>query len=93
MITLVEEDWLLITVYYLWNTIAKEIMGNVHDDCPFKGVLVPSNISMKYIIMYKIGVRNWEPSFHELCIIPSLASYLYHIGTRETFDFGDYVFE
>ena len=65
----------------------------MHDDWQSKVLLVASNLSVKYAIIYKIGVENWMSSSHGLGITPSLDSLLYEIGSRANFYFNDYLFE
>lgn len=40
------------------KTIAQEITENIHDDWSAKGLLIASNLSVKYVVLYKIGVAN-----------------------------------
>lgn len=47
---------------------------------------------MKYVVLHKIGIANWCPSTHGSGVSPILASLLYQIGTRSTFNFGVFVF-
>lgn len=49
-------------------------------------------LSVKYAIRHKIGIANWCPSTHGSGLSPTLASLLYQIGTRSTFDYGVFVF-
>lgn len=71
--------------------IAQEITRNIYDGWPSKSLLTTSNLSKKYIVLHKIWVTNWAPTNHGSSITPSIASLLYQIGTRETFDFGEHV--
>lgn len=68
-------------------------MGNVNEDFPSKGLLVTSNLSVKYCILYKIGVVNWAPSSYRSGITPSLVRLLYHVSISVAFDLGEYAFE
>lgn len=65
---------------------------SIHDDWSSKGLLIASNLNVKYVILFKIGIPNWTPSSHGSSITPSLARLLYQIGTKVAFDFGEYVF-
>lgn len=60
---------------------------------PSKGLLIASNLSVKYDILYKIDVDNWAPSNYGPSITPSLVNLLYQIWTRVVFDFKEYVSE
>lgn len=51
------------------------------------------NLSVKYNIMYNIGLANQASSYNVSSITPSLVRLLYEVGTRDAFDFGDYIFE
>lgn len=75
------------------KTIAQEITGNVHGNWPTKGLFTLSSLSVKYVILYKIGIANWAPINHGSRITPSLESLIYQIGTIVAFDFGECVFE
>lgn len=75
------------------KTIAQEISRNVHDNWPTKGLFTLSSPSVKYVILYKIGIANWAPTNHGSRITPSLESLLNQIGTIVAFDFGKCVFE
>src|SRR4051812_25657840 len=39
--------------------IARKITGSVYEDRPKKGLLPNTSLSVKYVIMYKIGFSNW----------------------------------
>lgn len=75
------------------KTIAQEITGNIHDDCQSKGLLIAWNLTVKYIILYKIGVANCTLSIHGLWITHGLDNLFYQIRTMTIFNFGEYVFE
>lgn len=62
------------------KSIVKEITRNVHDDCPSKDPLVASNLSVKYEIMFNIGVINWDASSHISYITLSLCCIRYALG-------------
>lgn len=74
------------------KTITLEINANVYEDWPSKCLLVAANLSVKYVILYKIREGNWNPSSHGSFITHSLVGLLYQIGTHDAFYFGEYVF-
>lgn len=44
------------------KTISQEITENIHYDWPAKDLLNESNLNVKYVILYKIGVANYHIS-------------------------------
>lgn len=85
----------LITVYRIpsLKTISRDITWNMHEGWSSKGILVASNMSVNYTIMYKIGVVSWAHSSYGSSITLNLVGLLYQIGTRAAFDFGGYAHE
>ena len=69
------------------DTIAKEIIGDVKKVWPSKGTMASSDLSAKYLVMYRIGIANWAPSSHGSSIKSELACLIYQIGTSSSFDF------
>ena len=74
------------------DVIAKELTNDEKKTWPSKGSLPSSDLSAKYSVMYKIGIANWAPSSHGSSIKSDLACLIYQIGTRASFDFGEFVF-
>lgn len=62
------------------KTISQESTENVHDNWSAKGLFSASSMSVKYVILNKIGVSNLAPTKHGPSITP-YASLLYQIGT------------
>lgn len=65
----------------------------MYEDWPIKGLLLIASLSVKYEILNKIEVSNRARTNHSLGITSSFARSVYQIGTRASFDFGEYVFE
>lgn len=59
-----------------------ELTSGTKRTWPSSGQLSAATLSLKYAILYKIGIANWCPSTHGFGLSPALASLLYHIGTR-----------
>lgn len=55
----------------------QEITGNVNEEWSIKGLLSVVSLSVKYVIINKIGVANWSPTNHTSGITLSLARFLY----------------
>lgn len=72
--------------------ITQEITGNVHKDCPCKGLIPTTSLSVKYAILNKIRVSSRCLIKHSSSITPSLFRLSYQIGTRAIFDFGERIF-
>ncbi|XP_050902649.1 uncharacterized protein LOC127114961 [Lathyrus oleraceus] len=58
-----------------------------------KGKLSATSLSVKYVILHKIGVANWVPTNHISSIATRLGKFIYIVGTKSSFDFGSYVFD
>ena len=48
---------------------------------------------MKFSILHKIGVANWVPTNHKSTISTGLGRFIYAVGTRTNFDYGNYIFD
>ena len=75
------------------DVIAKEITGDETKVCPSKDTLASSDLTAKYLVLYRIGIANWAPFSHGSSIKAELACLIYQIGTRSSFDFGEFVFD
>lgn len=60
---------------------------------PRKGKLSASKLSVKHVVLLRIGAANWVPTSHTSTIATSLGKLVYIVGTKVKFDFGSYVFE
>ena len=75
------------------DIIAQEITGDETKVWPSKGTLPSSDLTAKYFILYRIGIANCAPSSHGSSIKADLARLIYQIGTRSSFDFGEFVLD
>ncbi|XP_050908528.1 uncharacterized protein LOC127122192 [Lathyrus oleraceus] len=60
---------------------------------PLKGKLVASKLSVKYVMLHKIGAANWVPTNHKSTVAVMLGKFIYAIGTKAKFDYGSYIFD
>ncbi|XP_057444221.1 uncharacterized protein LOC130736402 [Lotus japonicus] len=74
------------------DTIAKELTAGQVRKWPAKKLLSTGSLSVKYVILNRIGVVNWIPSHSNSSISAILAKLIYRIGTEIPFDFGSLVF-
>lgn len=72
-------------------TIVYELSGDDNSVWPNKGLLPSAFLSVKYLVMYMIGIANWAFSTHGFT--PALACLIYEISTRASFDFGEFIFD
>lgn len=74
------------------DKIVKEITtGHVHK-WPKKGLLPSRKLSVKYVILNRVGAINWEPTNHRSSVSTTLAKLIYLVGTKATLNFEEYVF-
>ncbi|GAA0172005.1 hypothetical protein LIER_25915 [Lithospermum erythrorhizon] len=55
------------------SEIVKVLTGGVVDTWSDKGQIASSKMSVKYVILHKIGVANWVPSTHTASVFETLA--------------------
>ncbi|XP_050890918.1 uncharacterized protein LOC127096383 [Lathyrus oleraceus] len=75
------------------NVIYKEITSKQVKEWPRKGKLFISSLSVKYVVLHRIGAANWVPTNHTFNIITRLGKFIYIVGTKSSFEFGSYVFD
>ncbi|KAL5187072.1 hypothetical protein HKD37_05G012812 [Glycine soja] len=80
-----------ITVYE--HQIAKEITAKQVQHWPKKGKLSAGKLSVKYAILHRIGAANWVPTNHTSTVATGLGKFLYAVGTKSKFNFGNYIFD
>ncbi|XP_050901687.1 uncharacterized protein LOC127108275 [Lathyrus oleraceus] len=85
-----EEEQAEIEVSY--NVICKEITAKQVKEWPRKGKLSASALSVKYVVLHRIGAANGVPTNHSFNIATRLGKFIYIVGTKSNFDFGSYVF-
>ncbi|XP_057443955.1 uncharacterized protein LOC130736125 [Lotus japonicus] len=74
------------------DIVAKKLTAGQVKKWPTKKLLSTGFLSVKYVILNRIGVVNWIPSHHTSAISAILAKLIYRIGTEIPFDFGSLVF-
>ncbi|KAL5148847.1 hypothetical protein HKD37_13G035816 [Glycine soja] len=75
------------------HQIAKEITAKQVQHWPKKGKLSAGKLSVKYAILHRIGAANWVPTNHTSTVATSLGKFLYAVGTKSKFNFGNYIFD
>ncbi|KAL5153506.1 hypothetical protein HKD37_19G053036 [Glycine soja] len=75
------------------HQIAKEITAKQVQHWPKKGKLSAGKLSVKYAILHRIGAANWVPTNHTSTVATGLGKFLYAVGTKSKFNFGNYVFD
>ncbi|KAH1188545.1 hypothetical protein GmHk_U059413 [Glycine max] len=75
------------------HQIAKEITAKQVQHWPKKGKLSAGKLSVKYAILHRIGTANWVPTNHTSTIATGLGKFLYAVGTKSKFNFGNYIFD
>ncbi|MCH84473.1 envelope-like protein, partial [Trifolium medium] len=72
--------------------VMKEITGGQVKHWPKKELLLTGSLSVKYVILNRIGAANCAPTNHRSGITPMLAKLIFLIGTKGKLNFGEYVF-
>ncbi|KAH1193203.1 hypothetical protein GmHk_19G054297 [Glycine max] len=75
------------------HQIAKEITAKQVQHWPKKGKLSAGKLSVKYAILHRIGTANWVPTNHTSTVATGLGKFLYAVGTKSKFNFGNYIFD
>ncbi|KAH1262425.1 hypothetical protein GmHk_02G005054 [Glycine max] len=75
------------------HQIAKEITAKQVQHWPKKGKLSAGKLSVKYAILHRIGTANWVPTNHTSTVAAGLGKFLYAVGTKSKFNFGNYIFD
>ncbi|KAL5194277.1 hypothetical protein HKD37_20G056379 [Glycine soja] len=75
------------------HRIAKEITAKQVQHWPKKGKLSAGKLSVKYAILHRIGAANWVPTNHTSTVATGLGKFLYAVGTKSKFNFGNYIFD
>jgi SNF family Na+-dependent transporter len=50
-------------------------------------------LSVKYVVLNRIGTINWVPTTHSSHIATGLARFIYSVGTGTEADYGSYIFD
>ncbi|XP_050892871.1 uncharacterized protein LOC127098340 [Lathyrus oleraceus] len=75
------------------DQVCKEIMAKQVRHWPNKGKLSAGELSLKYVILHRIGTSNWVPTNHTSTISTCPSKFIYVVGTKRVFDFRKYIFE
>ncbi|KAL5127626.1 hypothetical protein HKD37_14G040010 [Glycine soja] len=75
------------------HQIAKEITAKRVQHWPKKGKLSAGKLSVKYAILHRIGAANWVPTNHTSTVATGLGKFLFAVGTKSKFNFGNYIFD
>ncbi|XP_038889203.1 uncharacterized protein LOC120079088 [Benincasa hispida] len=68
-----------------------ELTGGARSTWPHKGQLSTTALSVKYVLLHRIGSYNWCPSLHKSSLSIALASLMYKIRTRSQFNYSVFV--
>ncbi|XP_050897534.1 uncharacterized protein LOC127104392 [Lathyrus oleraceus] len=52
-----------------------------------------NQLTIKYVILHKIGAANWVPTNHISTIANTLGRFIFVVGTKVKFDYGRYMFD
>ena len=75
------------------NLVCRAITANQVSEWPMKNKLPVRKLSVKYVILHRIGASNWVPTNHTSTIYISLGKFIYTIGNHKHFDYGTYIFD
>jgi len=74
------------------NQVSNEITKNKVKVWPTKGKILSGKLSVKYVILNRIGNSNWVPT-HLSDIATGLAKFFYAIGIKAKMDLGRIIFD
>ncbi|XP_050889962.1 uncharacterized protein LOC127095295 [Lathyrus oleraceus] len=60
---------------------------------PIKKYLPAGKLTVKDVILHKIGAANWVPTNHISTIANTLGRFIFSVGTKMNFDYGRFMFE
>ncbi|XP_058733380.1 uncharacterized protein LOC131604989 [Vicia villosa] len=75
------------------NQMCKEITASQVKTCPVKGKLTVSKLSVKYVVLHRIGAANWVPTQHKSTISALLGKFIFATSTKSKTDYGTYIFK
>jgi hypothetical protein len=75
------------------NQVCKVITANQVRVWPKKGKIPAVMLSVKYIILNRIGAANWVPTTHSSDIATNMVKLIYSIGTKTKMNIGAFIFE
>ncbi|KAA0049880.1 uncharacterized protein E5676_scaffold105G00150 [Cucumis melo var. makuwa] len=71
--------------------ISPAIINGTVSVWPINGIPAVS-LSVKYVILYKVGIANWFPSSHASSVSVALGTFLYQICNDESVDVGLFIY-
>ncbi|XP_050875084.1 uncharacterized protein LOC127078696 [Lathyrus oleraceus] len=75
------------------NQVYREITAKQVKVWPFKKHLPAGKLTIKYVILHKIGAANWVPTNHISTIANTLGRFIFVVGTKVKFNYGRYMFD
>ncbi|KAK2436082.1 hypothetical protein QL285_021096 [Trifolium repens] len=75
------------------NNVCKTITANQVKIWPSRGKVPYVMLSVKYVILNRIGTANWVPTTHTSDIATGLARFIYSVGTGTEYNYGAHIFD
>ncbi|XP_050876798.1 uncharacterized protein LOC127080520 [Lathyrus oleraceus] len=75
------------------NQVCREITARQVKVWLVKKHLPTGKLTVKYVILHKIGAANWVPTNHISTIANTLGRFIFAVGTKVKFDYGRFMFE
>lgn len=75
------------------DEVLKEITGGKCNSWGHESRLSASLLTVKYSVLFKLGICNWFPTTHNSSILRAMALLLYSIVTGVKFNLGQFIFE
>ena len=75
------------------NEVCRKITARQVKEWPSKKHLPTGKLTVKYVILHKIGSTNWVPTNHISTISNTLGRFIFAVGTKMKFDYGRFMFE
>ncbi|XP_050935655.1 uncharacterized protein LOC127144137 [Cucumis melo] len=72
-------------------TISPTVINGTLSSWPVNGIPAVA-LSVKYVILHKIGIANWFPSSHASSVSATLGTFLYHICNDDKVDAGAFIY-
>lgn len=76
-----------------FDLVASKLTGGKFSQWHPRGKFSCSELSMKYVILHKIVLKNWYPSGHKTTVGKVMALVLFKIGEKRPINFGKLVLE
>lgn len=82
----------LVINYLSSGQVAIKLTGGIVYSWPTNCQLPAVSLSIKYVILHKIGIANWIPSTHASTISTALGHFIYLIDARSKINVGEFMF-